>query len=173
MSVAGTNSRIHTTPYPAGDLRYPTFRFTMGGVVVGDGSGGGVALTLRIGVAGGSPSGLVYGLRLIAIRAIGVGGNAGADIDNFRQASSQAVNAAIQVAFPPITVAGEDTYTSFLTRLLLGIPDTRTTNAEIIITWTTNTNTVSYRGYLEGFIWEPIALYEGGPLWPGEHPGHG
>jgi len=170
MAVTGTVSRLHTTPYPAADIRFPTLRFTMGIAVVGDATMGLVTGNLRVAASGSRPSGLVYGVRLLGASINGLGGDLVIVARNFRQGESQAIFSAIGWTIADVALGGISFYQNALGRWLLGIPETVAGDCEIRFQWETNTDTAVYNGYMEGFIWEPGALYQGGPLWPGEHP---
>jgi len=171
MALNATQTGLRTTPFRSADGRFPTWRFTSSILVVGDASGGDVTMSFILRLANQPPSGLVYGLRSIWFRGDLDVGAVGAHCDNFRMDANQSTDDAISFFMPKaVPTATRQLNQAINQDTVLGLATGGNNNSSVVIGVETNTNTANYRGYLEGFIWTPEALYQGGPLFPGEFP---
>ena len=171
MTVTTTVATLKTLPFPSNDPRYPTFRWVSTGTVLGDASAGEVIIRLELGLTrAGVLSGLVFGLdTLSGVVSLGGGGDLTVVTSQFRLTELGDTNA---LGYPlDVRDSGaEGVYGLFNLRSLLGRQAGSAVTAELIFEWDTNVDTAEYRAYAHGYIWQPIALLQGGPLFPGDYP---
>jgi len=172
VSTFGTITGLKTIPFPSSDPRFPKWRFVTTGAIVGTATGGIAQIFFVIRPTGQPPSGLVYGLRTIsAIGPVGAGVVA-AQAQRFVLIESQGgVDEVLN--FPLTTVAftaNEEFSSALRVDTIIGQSQRGAANSQVQVHYNTNVDGGGYEAYLEGFVWESRALYEGGPLFPGEFP---
>lgn len=172
MSVFGTITGLFTVPCPYDDPRYPIQRFIMSGTVVGDASGGFVQLFMVVKPTGQAPSGLVFGIRRVHGKVGAPVGAVGVLAQRFKiqqgQLNDEVIGISMTVVDIPALASLADTGK---VDILIGRATIGAAAAQIQLVWETNTLNENYRGYVEGFLWLPQALDNGGPLFPGEFSG--
>lgn len=172
MSVFATVTGLFTVPYPSADPRYPTIRFVTAGVLVGDGSGGIAQIFFVVVPTAQAPSGLIYGVRRVHTVA---GGGAAIPVtalaQRFIMVLQQTVDEVIGIPLTTVHNGQSSIGDTGKRDALLGFhPPNDAASSQVAVTWATNTNAETYSAYVEGFIWQPQALNNGGPLFPGEIP---
>lgn len=171
MTIAATVEGFHTFPFPSNDDRFPTLRWESSGRATGDATGGGVLITLQLRPALQPPSGLVFGVD--SLHAFENAASPTADVAvraaNFKLSPPQDVQNAISFPLTSITAFGRLS-NALAVNTILGNAGDLANNSHLLFSFSTNINTVLYVVYATGFIWQSKALYEGGPLFPGQFP---
>ncbi len=172
MSIATTVNTQKTLPFPSSDERFPTFRFISSGTTTGDATGGNVALTLELGLTrAGILSGLIYGVKSLFSRLNVSGGGVGSVETALWQYVEQQVRTST-MNFALNTVDNQVTTLHSLANVntVLGRQGGPAASASMTFRFENNINLAIYEAYVEGFIWQPIAALQGGPLFPGDFP---
>lgn len=172
MSLNVTVTGVKTLPFVSSDMRYPVFRFVQSFVVTGDATGGNVFVFVTLRPSGQALSGQTWGVRHVIGTVEGSGiGDLIVLAQRFSMTETPAEDEVVTIAALPVTVSGiRSSWNVLNADIILGRASTLAASSALQFLWETNTDGLSYRGYVEGFIWLPGALYSGGPLFPGEFP---
>lgn len=170
MTVSETIRGLHTTPFISQDQRYPIFRFVMNGVVAGDATGGIVQMTFELRPSGQPLSGQIFGIRRVNALALDATvGDCAFEVFRTTLIEDPLEDEVLSIFMDDVAITGSrELWDSGKVDMLIGRPSTLAANTAGIFFWESNVDTVSYRAQIEGFVWQPRALFEGGPLFPGE-----
>lgn len=173
MAISNTVQTMKTLPFPSADPRFPNIRFVAGDAVNGDASGGTVRLAIELGLTpAGVLSGLIFGIDRAYAVFEGTGTVAAVSLSTVGWVLTEQQSQASAIVLPMVTVDSGLITVSELRkgRILLGRQSGPSVSASVRFEFDVNTNTLTYRTYVTGYIWKPIAALEGGPLWPGDFP---
>jgi len=169
MSVFGTITGIQTMPFPSSDSRFPVLQFVMSGAVSEDASGGIAQLFFVIRPTNQRASGLFYGIRSVYAS----GGNGSephhALAQRFVITQRQTRDEVISIPLVSILATADTISAAINVDTIIGRPTIEAAAAQIQVQGK-NPNVGNFQALVYGFLWEPRAFAEGGPLWPGQFP---